>query len=253
MNNLTTLQQSASEQWQAFVDNSKPIVFIGMGTCGIAAGADKVLKKVQSLIETKKLDVQIVKVGCIGPCYLEPLLDVKMPGKVRLCFNNVDEDKVERIFEQYVFADDPKMKPIGHLGKRDEVLDGVKSFWEMPMLKNQTRIVLKNCGLIDPENISHYVANGGFIGLQKALSGTPEDVIEEVKKSGLRGRGGAGFPTHMKWKFCRDAKGSPKYLICNADEGDPGAFMNRSLMEGDPFSLIEGMIIAAYAIGANHG
>jgi NADH:ubiquinone oxidoreductase subunit F (NADH-binding)/NAD-dependent dihydropyrimidine dehydrogenase PreA subunit len=119
------------------------------------------------------------------------------------------------------------------------------------MLKGQERIVLRNCGIVDPGNINHYIGRGGFEGLQKALERDPEDVIEEVKTSGLRGRGGAGFPTWRKWKLCHDAPGKTKYLICNADEGDPGAFMNRSLMEGDPFSLLEGMIIAAYAIRAN--
>jgi len=121
------------------------------------------------------------------------------------------------------------------------------------MLKNQKRIVLRNCGIIDPENINHYIARDGFKGLLKALNLGPEGIIDEIKKSGLRGRGGAGFPTGLKWQFCREAKGKPKYLICNADEGDPGAFMNRSLMEGDPFALLEGMVIAAYAIGANTG
>ncbi|MCD4657163.1 MAG: NADH-quinone oxidoreductase subunit F, partial [Planctomycetes bacterium] len=208
MNNLTTLKQSATEQWQEFTENTEPIVFIGMGTCGIAAGADKVLTHVQELIDSKKLNIQVVKVGCIGPCYLEPLLDVKLPGKPRFCFNNVDADKVDKIFDQYILKYSPKLKPIGHLGSSEEDIDGIKSFWDMPMLKNQVRIVLRNCGLIDPENIFHYAANGGFDGLQKALTGKPEDVIEEIKISGLRGRGGAGFPAHLKWQFCRDAKGT---------------------------------------------
>jgi NADH-quinone oxidoreductase subunit F len=112
--------------------------------------------------------------------------------------------------------------------------------------------VLRNCGSIDPTNINHYIANGGYSGLKKALSIKPEDVIEELKKSGLRGRGGAGFPTWMKWNFCRNAPGKEKYIICNADEGDPGAFMNRSLLEGDPHSVLEGMVIGAYTIGAHN-
>ncbi len=253
MNKLKNLQQTATEQWQEFTENSEPIIFIGMGTCGIAAGADKVFMCIQELIDSKKLNIQVVKVGCIGPCYLEPLVDVKLPGKPRFCFNNVDADKVDKIFDQYILNNEPKLMPIGHFGSSQESIEGIKSFWELPMLKNQTRIVLRNCGLIDPENIAHYIANSGFIGLQKALAGKPEEVIEEIKTSGLRGRGGAGFPTHLKWQFCRNAKGSPKYLVCNADEGDPGAFMNRSLMEGDPYAMLEGMIIAAYAIGANTG
>ncbi|MCX6231751.1 MAG: NADH-quinone oxidoreductase subunit NuoF [Bacteroidetes bacterium] len=120
-------------------------------------------------------------------------------------------------------------------------------------MKPQKRLVLQNCGIIDPNNLNHYIANKGYSGVQKIIQIKPEEVIEEIKKSGLRGRGGAGFPTWRKWTFCREAKGDKKYLICNADEGDPGAFMNRSLLEGDPHSLIEGMIIAAYAIGATNG
>ena len=121
------------------------------------------------------------------------------------------------------------------------------------MLKSQVRIALKNCGIIDPENLGHYIARGGYAALAKTIGITPEAVIEEVKTSGLRGRGGAGFPTGMKWEFCRKSKGDEKYLICNADEGDPGAFMDRSVLEGDPHAVIEGMLIAAYAIGCTQG
>ncbi len=121
------------------------------------------------------------------------------------------------------------------------------------MIKPQVRIALRNCGLIDPEDIRHYLAHGGYSALAKALAGKPEEVIEEVKSSGLRGRGGAGFPTGMKWEFCRRAPGQEKYLICNADEGDPGAFMDRSILEGDPHAVLEGMLIAAYAIGCHQG
>jgi NADH:ubiquinone oxidoreductase subunit F (NADH-binding) len=121
------------------------------------------------------------------------------------------------------------------------------------MLKPQVRVILRNCGLIDPENFNHYVARNGYVGLKNALGMTPEEVIEQVKLSGLRGRGGSGFPTARKWELCRVNPGKDKYLVCNADEGDPGAFMNRSLIEGDPHALLEGMLIAAYAIGANHG
>ena len=129
----------------------------------------------------------------------------------------------------------------------------IPSIWDHPMLKPQIRIALRNCGIIDPESIDHYLARGGYSALEKALSTKPEAVIEEVKRSGLRGRGGAGFPTGMKWEFCRKAPGLEKYLICNADEGDPGAFMDRSVLEGDPHSVLEGMLIAAHAIGSTAG
>ena len=130
---------------------------------------------------------------------------------------------------------------------------GLPSIYEHPMIKPQVRIALHNCGLIDPENIMQYIARGGYSAIAKALAMKPEEVIAEVKTSGLRGRGGAGFPTGMKWEFCRRATGLEKYLICNADEGDPGAFMDRSILEGDPHAVLEGMLIAAYAIGCHHG
>ena len=130
---------------------------------------------------------------------------------------------------------------------------GLPRFFDQPMLKDQVRIILRNCGLIDPDDFNHYIAHDGYVGLKNALTIPPEKVIEQVKLSGLRGRGGSGFPTSKKWELCRATPGNDKYLVCNADEGDPGAFMNRSLIEGDPHALLEGMLIAAYAIGANHG
>jgi NADH:ubiquinone oxidoreductase subunit F (NADH-binding)/ferredoxin len=129
----------------------------------------------------------------------------------------------------------------------------IPKLFELPMLKPQVRIALRNCGIIDPENINHYIASGGYSGLEKALGMAPEAVIEEMKKSGLRGRGGAGFPTGLKWEFCHKSLGAVKYVICNADEGDPGAFMDRSLLEGDPHAVLEGILIGAYAIGATDG
>jgi len=192
----------------------------------------------------------MVRVGCIGPCYLEPLLDIQVPGSPRLSFNNVNEEKLEKIISGYLKKGKPSIRPIGYLGGNGKAPEGLKSLWEQPMLKGQQRIVLRNCGIVDPENIAHYTGRGGFGGLLKALELGPEGVIGEIREAGLRGRGGAGFPTWKKWQLCHDAPGRTKYLICNADEGDPGAFMNRSLMEGDPFALLEGMIIAAYAIRA---
>jgi len=140
---------------------------------------------------------------------------------------------------------------LGYLGERD--VEGIPNLLELPEFKPQVRLILRNCGLIDPENINQYIANGGYSGLARALEMEPGAIVEEIKRSGLRGRGGAGFPTGQKWDFCRRAPGDKKYVICNADEGDPGAFMNRSLLEGDPHSVLEGMVIGAYAMGAEEG
>ncbi len=253
MSSFQSIQKAAREQWQALQESADPVLYLGMGSCGLASGAGEVWDQINKTIASKKLNVRILKVGCIGPCYLEPLLDIQMPGNPRYCFNNVDGKKAEKLLLDYIKNGESKIRPIGYLGNGKFPVNGLKSFWDQPMLKNQVRIVLRNCGIIDPENIYHYIARDGFKGLMRAFELGPEGVIKEVETSGLRGRGGAGFPTYLKWQLCRKSKGEKKYLICNADEGDPGAFMNRSLMEGDPFSLLEGMIIAAYAIGATDG
>ncbi|MFH1322039.1 MAG: NADH-quinone oxidoreductase subunit NuoF [Bacteroidota bacterium] len=253
MNNFKKLQEKAKDEWQALQNSAVPVIYVGMGSCGLASGAGEVWDNIHKTIAAKKIKAQVVKVGCIGPCYLEPIVDIQKPGRPRISFNNITSDKVNRLISEYVLGDKTQLDTLGHLGEQKEEFDGIKSFWDQPMLKDQKRIVLRNCGIVDPENINHYIARGGFNGLLKALDTGPESVIKEMEISGMRGRGGAGFPTFRKWQFCRGAKGSPKYLICNADEGDPGAFMNRSLIEGDPFALLEGMIIASFAIGANYG
>ncbi|HPO31020.1 MAG TPA: NADH-quinone oxidoreductase subunit F, partial [Candidatus Hydrogenedentes bacterium] len=177
---------------------------------------------------------------------------VRRPGLPECCYGPVDAEAAGKILERHVMGGE--LCPEWALGVLTaEPWQDIPSFWDHPMMKGQVRRVLANCGMIDPEDPDHYLARGGYAGLERALGMTPEAVIEEVLASGLRGRGGAGFPTGKKWQFARAAEGSPKYLICNADEGDPGAFMNRSLLEGDPHAVLEGMLIAGYAIGATEG
>ena len=253
MSDLLSLRNRALEEWDQLEHASEPVIYIGMGSCGIASGAGRIWDRASKIIQQENIPARLLKVGCIGPCYLEPLVDIRKPGLPRVSFNNVDEKRLEKLIPDYLLNGHSKMKPLGHLGEPRTSLDGIKSFWDQAMLDKQERIVLRNCGIIDPESIFHYLARGGFKGMQRAFELGAEAVIEEVKLAGLRGRGGAGFPAYRKWQLCRDSKGDAKYLICNADEGDPGAFMNRSLMEGDPFALLEGMIIAAYAIGASLG
>jgi NADH-quinone oxidoreductase subunit F len=250
MNDFLKYRDKAVREWEAILHPSSPMIYVGMGSCGLASGAGEVWKRTEEILKREKIDAGMVRVGCIGPCYLEPLLDIQVPGSPRLSFNNVNEEKLEKIISGYLKKGKPSIRPIGYLGGNGKAPEGLKSLWEQPMLKGQQRIVLRNCGIVDPENIAHYTGRGGFGGLLKALELGPEGVIGEIREAGLRGRGGAGFPTWKKWQLCHDAPGRTKYLICNADEGDPGAFMNRSLMEGDPFALLEGMIIAAYAIRA---
>lgn len=251
MNRFSNIQSRADEVWQALQENPDPVIYVGVGSCGLASGAGDVWDTLLKL--NKKENLNLVKVGCIGPCYLEPFMDIQAHGLPRLSFTNVDSVRATKLIGGYVGKEDIKLKPIGHLGDPGIKVNGTRSFWDLPMLRNQVRIVLRNCGIVDPENILHYIARDGFQGLIAAFEYGQDKLIEEIEISGLRGRGGAGFPAFRKWEFCRAAPSSPKYLICNADEGDPGAFMNRSLIEGDPFALLEGMLIAAYGIGANYG
>ncbi|RJQ51589.1 MAG: NADH-quinone oxidoreductase subunit NuoF [Desulfobacteraceae bacterium] len=230
----------------------QPVIHIGMGTCGKAAGAAEVLEAARQTLKETGVLGRILQVGCIGMCYLEPLMAVRKPGRPFVLYGDLNPERTEKILTGYLLEDDAASRSaVCTLGEGS--IDGIPRFVDHPMVKHQVRIALRNCGLIDPENIDHYIARGGYSGLQKALSMKPEAVVAEVKASGLRGRGGAGFPTGMKWEFARNAPGKDKYIICNADEGDPGAFMDRSLLESDPHAVLEGILIGAYAIGAEEG
>jgi NADH:ubiquinone oxidoreductase subunit F (NADH-binding)/NAD-dependent dihydropyrimidine dehydrogenase PreA subunit/(2Fe-2S) ferredoxin len=252
MNNLTKRVEAAKEKWETLQQNKEPIIYIGAASCGRAAGAVQLLAQTNRWLKENETTAKVVQVGCIGPCYLEPLVDIQMPGQPRVSYNNVTPKTLPVILGSHVGESVPYDKmAIGHFGK--DSFNGIPRFYDLPMLKPQVRIVLRNCGLIDPEEIDHYLAVDGYQGLANALNMSPEDVIGVVHHAGLRGRGGAGFPTFKKWTVCRNTPGKQKYLICNADEGDPGAFMNRSLIESDPHALLEGMLIAGYAIGASQG
>jgi len=252
---MTSLQQvfdKAGAQWRKLEESDRPIFFVGAATCGRAAGAGEVLERLRSHIEARAIDALVVEVGCLGLCYLEPLVIVHKPGVPRVCYGNVGPDEIIHILENHVLGDDPCAQ--WALGKMTPgQLEGVGEFSDHPMMRRQVRRILRNCGLIDPENVHHYLARNGYRGFLRALELGPDKTLEEVKAAGLRGRGGAGFPTWQKWQFCRNAAGKPKYLICNADEGDPGAFMNRSLIEGDPHAVLEGMLIAGFTLGASEG
>jgi len=223
-------------------------VIIGMGTCGLSAGARSVYETLQTLQPRSTCEIGIT--GCIGMCYAEPLVEIRRNGS-RAIFGNVDPKRAEEIFRRHIVEG---VAPESDGPAYFENADGSRGGSELEFLASQRRIVLRNCGTIDPESIDEYIASGGYQALSKALREmTPEGVIEEIKASGLRGRGGAGFPTGVKWSLTASAKGKQKYVVCNADEGDPGAFMDRSVLESDPQSVIEGMIICAYAVGSHEG
>jgi NADH-quinone oxidoreductase subunit F len=252
MNKLNKKISLAKKKWEELENNKDPIIYVGAASCGRAAGALDVLKGIDEFLIENKVSAKVIQVGCIGPCYLEPLMDIKLPGQPRVSYNNVTEKTLPIILKSELLGGVPHGKlALGNFGK--ESFHDVPRFFDLPMLKPQVRIVLRNCGFVDPEDIDQYLALDGYQGLMNALKMSPDDVIGVVRQAGLRGRGGAGFPTFKKWTVCRNAPGEQKYLICNADEGDPGAFMNRSLIESDPHAVLEGMLIAGYAIGASKG
>jgi NADH-quinone oxidoreductase subunit F len=218
----------------------EPVILVCQGTSGLSAGANEVASALAKELEKHpEIKYKIKRVGDRG-LFKDPLLDILEVDGSRTTYEHVSIDHVPSIVEQHLIG-----------GKPVEELLATKDYTQF--FEGQQRIVLRNCGEIDPEDIQEYLQTGGFSALQKVLDLDPQQVIDEVKSSGIRGRGGAGFPAGVKWGFARKAEGEKKFLICNADEGDPGAFMDRSVLEGDPFTVIEGMLIAGYAIGASQG
>ncbi|MDY3003049.1 MAG: NAD(P)H-dependent oxidoreductase subunit E, partial [Christensenella hongkongensis] len=225
-------------------------VLVCGGTGCTSSGSGEIISKFESELAEKGLDkeVKVVRTGCFGLCEAGPIVIVYPEGAF---YSRVKVDDVAEIVEEHLL----KGRIVERLlHKEDNVEDVATTLDDIEFYKKQNRVALRNCGVIDPEVIDEYIAFDGYKALGTCLTEkTPEDVIDIIKKSGLRGRGGGGFPTGMKWQFGHDAKGDQKYVICNADEGDPGAFMDRSVLEGDPHSVIEAMAIAGYAIGANMG
>lgn len=229
-------------------------IYIGMGTCGLASGAGKLRAPVEKWAAAHGHPLEITPTGCLGYCQAEPIMDVVTGDGHRISFGSVKPEEVGFILDQVLL--EKQFGLDGILGQHRngvEPMDGIRLIEEHPFFRKQVKYVLRNCGIINPESLSDYGERGGFKGLERALALGPVGTIEELAKAGLRGRGGAGFPTAKKWSLGRREKSGRKYIICNADEGDPGAFMDRSLLEGDPFDIIEGMIIAGLAIGAGEG
>ncbi len=221
-------------------------VIVGLGSCGIAAGANKVYDKIESIKKDSKLNFDLKKTSCVGMCFREPLVEV-IDETGSYLYGDIDEAKAAQILEQHIANKEPIKD---YVVKTDNFKTKDDSYFE-----GQVKIALRNCGMMDPEKIEEYEARDGYKAL-KMIAGrniSRMDVIQNVLDSGIRGRGGGGFPTGLKWKFANNYKSSEKFIICNADEGDPGAFMDRSLLEGDPHAVIEGMIIGAYAMEATAG
>jgi len=243
------IKSQAQSRWQE-LHGGQPVIMVGAATCGRAAGALEVLRAFKDELKKHNLDYPVVEVGCMGHCYAEPIVIIAKPGYPPICYRQVNPVIAQRLVREFILGDDPCLEfVLGALGESELV----PSFADFPRAGFEQKVILKNCGFVNPEEIDHYIANGGYGALTKALQLKPEEIIEEVKRSGLRGRGGAGFSTGEKWQICRNAPGKPKYVVCNGDEGDPGAFMDRAILESDPHSALEGMLIAGYAVGARYG
>jgi len=221
-------------------------VIVGLGSCGIAAGAGKVYDKIEAIKKAENLNFELKKTSCIGMCYREPLIEI-IDDSGRYLYGEIDEERVIELIDKHV----NQQTPVKEYVVQSDLFETADNTFT----QDQVKIALRNCGYIDPENIEEYERNDGYRAIRKiAGHGMSRlDVIQTMIESGLRGRGGGGFPTGLKWKFANNNKADEKYIICNADEGDPGAFMDRSVLEGDPHSVLEGLIIGAYAIEATAG
>ncbi|MHB8086393.1 MAG: NADH-ubiquinone oxidoreductase-F iron-sulfur binding region domain-containing protein [Dehalococcoidia bacterium] len=243
--------RQAASNWGSLYKGRIIHILVGTATCGRAAGSMAVLEALRHEIDGLDVRVAISEVGCMGLCSYEPLVTIIKPNDFAICYHHVTPQMVPRLVQGYVTGDDPCLDLA--LGTITEDGHGAVVIPELERFARERRLLLRNSGYASPLEIDHYLAHDGYKALAKALTMTPKKVIEEVEKSGLRGRGGAGFPTAAKWRACHTAKKDAKYVVCNADEGDPGAFMDRILLESDPHAVIEGMAIAGYAIGSQKG
>jgi len=234
-------------------------ITVGMATCGLACGAEAVFKTVSEEAGKAAPGTIIAKTGCIGYCQVEPILEVSRPGQPSVLYKDLNAEKARELMQAVLGGEVKKEWALCTVdgqaeGRAAASIPGLPRLEDLPFYQKQNRIVLRRCGRIDPDSLAQYVATGGYSLLWQALHGmAPDEIVAQIERSGLRGRGGAGFPTGRKWRLVRQAAGDPKYLICNADEGDPGAYMDRSLLESDPFAVLEGMTVGAHAIGAREG
>ncbi len=252
MSKLKEMRSAIEEQYKEKLN--RPRIVVGLGTCGIAAGGNKVMEAIKGEVASRELDVDVDFTSCIGMCYAEPAVEISLPGAASVVYGGIYPDKVSQLIESHIVGKTPVVDLAAIQITGDAApYEGIAVMDKSGYYEKQVRSVTSRLGRTNPESIDDYIATGGYAGLEKALTMARLEIIDEVKKSGLRGRGGGGFPTGNKWQFVHDAVGDKKYIVCNADEGDPGAFMDRSVLEGDPHAILEGMMIAGYAIGANEG
>ncbi len=256
------LREEAQALWQPLAEPSRPLFRVAVATCSRAAGAEETLAALRQELARRGQEATVLVVGCPGLCFADPVVEVHLPGYPRVLYGPVRPQDVPTLLEAVLGPG--KALPELALGVlleegmpreavRGTPMESLPLLAETDWMRLQVRRLMANVGVIGPADVDHYIARGGYEGLARALDMAPEEVIKEVSEAGLWGRGGAAFPTGRKWEFLRQARATPKYLICNADEGDPGSFVNRNLLEGDPHLVIEGMAIAAWATGASYG
>ncbi len=243
------IRQEAQKRRESSMQRPVPTITIGMATCGIASGALDTKLAFEQALAQRGIEARIRTVGCVGHCYAEPVVVIDHPdsGFPPIFYHEVTPGKATMLTKLFLEGGDPRFEHVYGATEENEMIPSVMEF---PRFNQEKRVVMEKCGRIDPEDIYDYIAEGGYASLDKALGMTPEKCIEEIRASGLRGRGGAGFPTGKKWALAAAAKGSGKVVICNADEGDPGAYMDRTILESNPHQVLEGMAICALAVGA---
>ncbi len=247
---FSQIRQKATEQWQQLHDESSTYVLVGSATCGRSAGALEVEQAFRDNFAASDLDVPVLQTGCIGHCYAEPLAIIKRPGYPGMLYHHLTPIIVKNLVQKFFFEEDPYFEAFLGAMEDNEMFPRMA---DLPRYGMETRRLLRRCGIIDPDNIYHAIANGAYEGLMVTLQNTGEDVLEMCRASGLRGLGGGGFPSWKKREMLMAREQDDRYIICNADEGDPGAFMDRTILESDPHSVIEGMLIGARMTGSHQG
>ena len=242
------LLESSEKLAAARNETALPRIQVGMATCGRAAGAEETMEAFRTAVREEGIKAVIEPVGCIGHCYAEPLVIIRNPGFPSICYYNISPSKARVLVRAFLVRGDPMFEYVMGALEDNDTIPAVSNF---PRFGMEKRIVMERCGLINPEDIDEYISGGGYASLAKALTMKPADIIDEVIESGIRGRGGGGFPAGIKWEMAFTISGKKKVLICNADEGDPGAYMDRTIIESNPHQLLEGIIIGSYAIGAD--
>jgi NADH-quinone oxidoreductase subunit F len=248
--NFAPILQEAEYRSKQKESESIPTIYIVMSTCGLASGAAETKQAFEEELALKSIEARIVPVGCLGHCYAEPLVIIDHPtsGFPAICYYQINEGRARTLVKSYLEQGDPVLKYVLGAMEANDLIPAVMDF---PRFKLEQRLVMEQCGLIDPDDIYQYIAEGGYSGLVKALSSQPEEVVDIIETSGLRGRGGAGFPTGRKWRIARAVETDGRIVICNADEGDPGAYMDRTILESNPHQLLEGLAICAHGVGAD--